>query len=493
MDGPVQALSPASAATRAARAARERPAVAAAAATAALALAMWALYGSGSVGYDQLYSLLWGDELAEGRLPGYEAPRAPTPHPLANLIGLVLAPLGDGSLDALKAFSLLSFAALGVAAYLLGARLLSPAAGVLSAALLLTRPSLVNQALIASIDIQFLALIVGAAAVEARRPRAGVPVLLLLGLAGLLRPEAWLIAAAYAAWIVWRTREEEGARAARARVPLLAALVVAAPALWVASDVWITGDPLWTFHQARATSERLADAERYGDGGPVDTIAWVARSWKGLMHLIPALVSIAGIAIAAALLRRRLAIPLALLAAGVAGFLTIGFAGLPLLTRYFFIPVAMLCLLAAAGVLGWRELPAANPRRGAARAAGIVLGLALVVHVPFLVDHLGGALLKSDRAQRLQDDLIAVVEQPRVRDAIPRCQPLQTRLFRARPTLLWERRDDAATRIVATRELALGEGLLLIYRLEERPPKAAGFERIGANGTWTVLARCPRG
>jgi hypothetical protein len=468
-----------------ARLAAERPVAAAVLATVLLALAMWAVYGPGSVGYDQLYSLLWGDDLAEGRLPGYEAPRAPTPHPLANLTGLVLAPLGDGSLDALKALSLLSFAALGVAAYVLGARLLSPAAGALFAALLLTRPSLVNQALIASIDIQFLALIVGAAAVEARRPRAGVPVLVLLAIAGLLRPEAWLIAGAYALLLL---RDAS----TRRRVALVA-LTLAPPVLWMASDVAITGDPLWTFHQARATSERLADAERYGDGGPVDTIEWVARSWKGLMHVIPALVSIAGTAIAFALLRRRLAIPLALLAAGIAGFLAIGFAGLPLLTRYFFIPVAMLCLLAAAGVLGWRELPGHSPRRGAARAAGIVLGLALVVHVPFLVDHIRGALVKTDRAQVLQDDLIAVAEDPRVRAAIPTCQPVQTRLFRARPTLLWERRDDPAAEIVATRELDLREGLLLIYRLEQRPPDAAGFKRLAGNRTWTVLARCPRG
>lgn len=463
---------------------RARPGLTAAAVTVLLALAMWGVYGSGSVGYDQLYSLLWGDDLAEGGLPDYEAPRAPTPHPLANLIGLVLAPLGDGSLAALKASSLLSFAALGVAAYALGARLMSPAVGVLFAVLLLTRPSLVNQALIASIDVPFLALIVGAAAVEVRRPRAGVPVLVLLGVAGLLRPEAWLIAAVYTLLLL---RDAT----ARGRAALIA-LTAAPPLLWVATDVAITGDPLWTFHQARATSERLADAERYGDGGPVDTIEWVARSWTGLLQPIPAIVSIAGVGIAVALWRRRLVVPLAILAAGVTGFLAIGFAGLPLLTRYFFIPAAMLCLLAAVGTLGWRELPESSRSREPARLAGLALGLALLVHVPLLVDHLHGALVKVDRAQRFQDDLIALVEQPRVRDAIPRCQPLQTRLFRARPTLLWERRDDPPARIVATRELAVGEGLLLVYRLEERPPRAAGFQRLAANRSWTVLSRCPR-
>lgn len=459
------------------------PRLATALATVALALLLWALYGSGTVGYDQLYTLLWGDDLAEGRLPGYEAPRAPTPHPLANLVGLVLAPLGDGSLAALEALSVLSFAALGVAAFLLGSRLCGPIAGVLFSALLLTRPSLVNQALIASIDVPFLALIVAAAAVEVRRPRAGVPVLVLLGVAGLLRPEAWLIAGVYTLLLLReRPLRERGA---------LIALTCAPPILWIASDLAITGDPLWSFHQGRATSERLADAERYGDGGFVETVQWVARSWKGILHPVPAVVAIFGTGIAVALWRRRLAIPLVLLALGTAGFLVIGTVGLPLVTRYFFLPAAMLCLLAAVGVAGWRELPIESRARGPARVAGIALAVALAVHVPFLVDHLDGALVKVDRAERLQEDLVEIAEDPRVRELIPRCQPLQTRLFRARPTLIWERRDDPAARIVATRELAPGDGMLLVYALEERAQVPAGFARVARNRTWTAFARCP--
>ncbi|HEX8054686.1 MAG TPA: hypothetical protein VF517_16990, partial [Thermoleophilaceae bacterium] len=385
----------------------------------------------------------------------------------------------------LKALSLVSYGALGVAAYVLGARLFSRAVGVLFAALLLTRPSLVNQALIASIDVPFLALIVAAAAIEVRRPWAGVPVLILLGVAGLIRPEAWLITGVYTLLLLRDARGRE-----RAKLIALAALP---PLAWIASDLVITGDALWSFHQARATSERLADAERYGDGGPAATIEWAARSWKGILHLVPALVATAGLAIVAWLWRRRAQVPLALLALGTASFLVIGFAGLPLLTRYFFMPATMLCLLAAAGTLAWRELPEASRERGVARVAGLAMGVALLVHVPFLVDHMSGALEKVDRAQRLQDDLRAIAEEPRVREQIPRCQPVQTRLFRARPTLLWARRDDPPARIVATRRLELSAGMLLIYSLEERPLRPPGFERVAANRTWTVLARCPRG
>ncbi len=60
---------------------------------AALAVALWGVYGTGYVGYDAMYSLLWGDEIAHGRAPNFEAPVAPTPHPLANLLGAMLSPL----------------------------------------------------------------------------------------------------------------------------------------------------------------------------------------------------------------------------------------------------------------------------------------------------------------------------------------------------------------------------------------------------------------
>ena len=56
---------------------------------------------------------------------------------------------------------------------------------------------LVHQALTANIDVPFLALVLAAAAMEARRPRRGWPVLAALAVAGLLRPEAWLLGLAY--------------------------------------------------------------------------------------------------------------------------------------------------------------------------------------------------------------------------------------------------------------------------------------------------------
>ena len=58
-----------------------------------------------------------------------------------------------------------------------------------------------DQALLAYQDIPFAALVIGAVLLEAQRSRRGVPVLALLALAGLLRPEAWLLAGVYWLWL----------------------------------------------------------------------------------------------------------------------------------------------------------------------------------------------------------------------------------------------------------------------------------------------------
>ena len=76
-----------------------------------LTAALWVLDGPAHLGYDPAWALAWGGELAGGRLPRLGAsPAAPTPHPLANLLGAVLSPLGSSA--APIAFSLVVFASL---------------------------------------------------------------------------------------------------------------------------------------------------------------------------------------------------------------------------------------------------------------------------------------------------------------------------------------------------------------------------------------------
>ena len=114
--------------------------------------------------------------------------------------------------------SLLAAGALGAGVCRIGWRLAGPVAGIAAAAVLLLSPPVVELVHEGGADLPALALVAWAAVVELERPRrAPALVLALLALAGLLRPEAWLLSLAYLAWL----RRAAGAR--------LVALALAAP------------------------------------------------------------------------------------------------------------------------------------------------------------------------------------------------------------------------------------------------------------------------
>src|SRR3954465_2424176 len=200
------------------RAARE---IAPAAATvAAGAVLLRLVYEPWFLNYDARYALVWARDIAHGLTPDYTGPYAPTPHPLETAVSLIAVPFGQGGDAIMVWLVLLCFGVLVWLAYRLGAELFSPWVGAVAALVVLTRPALERDALLGYQDTPFAVLILWAVLLEARRPRRGVPVLVLLAGAGLMRPEAWALAGLYALW-VWR-----GA-SARQRV-VYAALVAAA-------------------------------------------------------------------------------------------------------------------------------------------------------------------------------------------------------------------------------------------------------------------------
>ncbi len=87
-----------------------------------------------------------------------------------------------------------SFLVLVAGVYRLGRIAATPLVGAIAAALLLTRFDYPFLAARGYIDIPYMALVVWAATLEATQRRRGVPVLILLALAGMLRPEAWFLA-----------------------------------------------------------------------------------------------------------------------------------------------------------------------------------------------------------------------------------------------------------------------------------------------------------
>src|SRR3989441_11016597 len=83
-------------------------------AAAAVGLLVFAWFGHAFLNYDTFYALVWGSDLAHGRQPDYSVPVAPTPHPLAQLIGIVLTPFGAGAEDLMLAIGLLALGMLAV-------------------------------------------------------------------------------------------------------------------------------------------------------------------------------------------------------------------------------------------------------------------------------------------------------------------------------------------------------------------------------------------
>src|SRR5204863_6469188 len=130
----------------------------------------------------------------------------PTPHPLAELIGIVLAPFGSSE-DLMLAITLLGLGMLIVGLFRLGQELFGVWARLLAAAIIITRVPILNFGIRGYVDLPTAAFVVWAAVLETRQTRRGAAVLVLLGLAGLLRPEAWLYAGAYWVWLLYGGRE----------------------------------------------------------------------------------------------------------------------------------------------------------------------------------------------------------------------------------------------------------------------------------------------
>src|SRR4051795_6819527 len=239
--------------------------VPAAATVVGVAVLLRLVYHPWFLNYDARYALLWARDIAHGLTPDYTGPYAPTPHPLETAASLVAVPFGQGGDAIMMWLVLLCFGVLVWLAYSLGAELFSPWVGVVAALVVLTRPALERDALLGYQDTPFAVLILWAVLLEARRPRRGVPVLVLLAVAGLMRPEAWALAGLYTLW-VWR-----GA-SARERI-VYAALVAAAPVLWALGDLLVTGDALHSLHGTAALAE-TADRRRDPLTGPY----WTAKS-----------------------------------------------------------------------------------------------------------------------------------------------------------------------------------------------------------------------
>jgi hypothetical protein len=472
-------------------------------------LLAWAMVGSGFANYDTAYSLLWGADLASGRMPDYTVPVAPTPHPLATLLGFVLAPFGDSAEDITVVLAFLFLGGLAWVVYALCREFFGITAGIVAALVILTREPVLSFGVRAYLDVPYVVLVLTALLVEARntpapssfmkrdsptsssgteplherapshfmkedgaglmRPEAAV--LVLLGLAGLLRPEAWLFAAAY---VVWK------------REWSLLWLAAAAPVIWVLFDWAIAGDPLYSLTGTRDNAEVLQ--RRTG----LDEVPLTVPRRLGEILREPVLL---GAAIGGVMVLRTRGRPLLLAGAGVvalAAFCVLAAAGLPILGRYLLLPAAVLAIFCGAAVAAWRD-------RGLIwRIGAAATVLALIAFTPKQVDRIDRLHGSIGIQREIRDDLHALA--PRAAG----CAPYGVPNHRAVPLLaLWL---DVRPRDIPSAQLrTLSRGSFFApanervernFILDKNDPgdlragTPPGFAHTAANRSWVLSQSC---
>lgn len=396
--------------------------------------------------YDSFYALLWGRDLLHLQLPDFSVYRAPTEHPLALAFGALCSIFGQAGARLMVLGAIGSFVALTAGIYRLARLCFGPLVGVLAALLMLTRLYDANLAAQGYLDITYLALIVWATALEVQSSRRGTIVFVLLALAGLLRPDAWVLAGMYWLWCVWpaaarrRSRgraggaggaaTEEGgppggplggkgpaASAAPSSRRLLAyiALVAAAPVLWVAVDTIVTGDPLYSLH---STAVLAAELERTQGFTSV-----LAATWRYLVRIdkLPIVLGgIAGALLSVYLTPRRARVPLVALVLLLGVYVLEGAAGASVIDRYMMGAAAMLLPFCALAIGGWSLLAPGS----ALRRAWMAAGAALVVYgavAAVSVTSLSGARTMLAYHEDFHEGLVVALHSPAVRAELARC------------------------------------------------------------------------
>jgi len=440
--------------------------------------------------YDVSFSLLWGRELIDGTLPHVQILGASTPHPASILTGAVAALFGASALGAMRAIVYLAIGALVVGFVALGRAVRLIELGVIAALTLAASApiffAIIGQA--TASDLPSAAAVLTALALEAARPRRGTAPLALLALAGLFRPEAWLLSAAYWCYLAPRASGRERAR--------LAALAASAPLLWVLNDFVLTGDPIYsltyTQHATVATSRptgfaqaptRLLDVFTQNFGKPVLAGAVCGALINLSTRALPAVLAPA-------------------LALSAASFLALGAATLPLDQRY---ALPMLCFTAvffAYFLVGWRAVRARNVRWAWAIAA-LAVAAAAVAEVPANLRDIDLDRDVFSRQTQAEAALARMVAPASIRSILTRCSPVVAD-WRIVPILAFDLHRDPTTLTVVNTGVP-DDGVVIeatrgpagdFFQDITHPLSSferRGFQVIAANPDFTMYARCTGG
>lgn len=476
-----------------------------------------AIFPKGFPNYDTIYYLLWGREISEGLSPDYGAPLAPTPHPLYDLLGALVAPFGDGAITIAVVIAYISLGLLAWLVYRLGQAWFDRAIGAVAAFLVMTSAPVLSNGLRAYIDIPYMVLCLAALLIETRKPKAGWPVLALLSLAGLLRPEAWLFAGFYFLYLALDLKPREGKRIPGLKLReggidrslvLMACLAASGPVIWLLFDLITTGSAFYSFTGTRETVDTL---ER--DTGPLDVIIYGPRrlgevlQWPGMVG------AFVGIVFCALTMPRRMAIGAVAAVLALVAFALMGASGLAIIPRYTMLAAAILAIFAATSVLGWRLIPRDNRWRGPWKVAAALVVLLYLAWLPNQYDLLhkvdrdltDQSLVERDLEALVDDGGFSVLESQDSESA-DACLPISVPNHRAVPRLaFWLdiRPSDVVSVAAAKEQPETGyflapareftvENFILDPgepgRATTKPPP--GFELTAENRSWKLYSTC---
>jgi hypothetical protein len=482
-------------------------------AIAAIALLLRLVLGAGSVNYDSLYALIWGRDLGHGHLPDYRVVLAPTPHPLAILVGLVLSPLsshasgpvyGKGATEVAVGGAFVVLALLGWLVYRLGKEWFNAPTGLVAGLVILTREVILQDGATVYVDIPYLVLVLAAVLVETRRSRAGWPVLALLALAGLIRPEAWAFGGLYWLWLLAPSVDHPLARRIAGDAPArshqelawLFALVVSAPVLWAASDLAVTGNPVFSLTSTRHTASTLGRVT-----GLLHTPEYIPRRIGETLRPPVLLGAAIGGVMTLWCVPRRAATGATVGIAAVVVFAALATAGLPINTRYAFLADSILCIFCGAAVFGFLMLPGGDPRRRLWMIGAAVTVLALLAYIPSERTSIR-SLRSVLRTQHVADGgLRQLIADGTVGHA---CGPVAVPNERVVPVLALALNRSPKQIVDAHFQGAAGRGTYLQptgkivgnYILDKQDPERtlpaipAGFRLAARQGPWLVYRHC---
>jgi hypothetical protein len=513
---------------------------------AAVTAVLLIVFPVGFPNYDTIYALVWGRELAHGISPDYGAALPPTPHPLTDLIGLVTSPFGEAPITVIMILAYLSLGLIAYFVYRLGTVWFDKWIGVLAAVIVLTRAPFLSNGLRAYVDLPYIALCLGALYIEARKPRAGWPVLALLVPAGLLRPEAWGFAIAYWLWLAFaversdrtgerslHTREVAGSgpvaaedagnwrspavfgwravwRGERSNVELawLGLLALGGIILWVLFDAITTGNPLYSLTGTQETVESLKRQT-----GPVDLVLYGPRRLGEVMQWPGMIGGFGGLVLGICLLPRRAVLGFVAVVLALLAFAFLAAAGLAIIARYTMLAGAILSIFFALALLGWRLVDRGDPWRLRWQIfAGVVL-LMVLIWLPNqwnLDKEVHTDLTNQGKIENELSDLVAEGA------FSPECGPIAVPNHRAVPRLAFGL-DVKPTDIVSASEAVSGEEKAKLEEIEHHggywvqpasefvihnyildpndttdfsihPPP--GFKRVAGNDSWLIYSNC---